>query len=163
MEFEAIAEFYRTQIGIEKESTVQLLAENTQFRHRKRGEQLLTAGEKMTVILFHLNGVGRAYVVDDEGHEVVMGFVRNPCGALIGASGIQEHIIFNIEAVTEMDTLELPIPILQDAIKHDPDCALIYHRVLMEDHDAKIEWQIARQTKKGKARYLWFLDRKSVV
>ncbi len=163
LDYEAIADFYRTELGIEKESTVRLLAENTKYRKRKKGEQILSAGDRMTVAEILLSGVGRVYMFDDEGHEVVIGFWKDKGGVCVGASGLKDRVMFNVDAVTDMDMLEVPIPIVLYAIKQDPTTVEISHRLLGKIHDASYEWQIVRQTKKGLDRYKWFLEHYSDI
>ena len=157
MTYEEIAEYYRTQMGVQKESSIKILAENSRFRHRKKGDHLLVAGDDMTTVIFHLNGVGRSYTLDSHGRECIMGFCRG-VGACLGASGIQEKVSFNIDAVTDMDIIELPVSVLTHLMKKDPDITDIYHQLLIVDHDADYQWHIAIQTKKGAERYQWFLE-----
>lgn len=157
MEYQEICEFYRTRMGVKNESTVKRLAENTRCRQFRRGERLLVEGEDMATVCFHLNGAAKCYTYDEKGNECVMGFCKNPGGACIGASGIQEKVDFTIEALTDTDTLILPISVLSYVIRHDPDAAEVYHQLLIADHDQDYKLQIALQTMKGRERYQWFL------
>lgn len=157
MTFWQIMEFYREK-GIKKESTLKTLAESTQFKKRKKGDRLRTAGEPMKTVMFHLNGVGRVYVIDEHGRENIMGFCYEPGGPCLGASGVQETYSLNIDAATDMDTLELSTATLMHLSKKDPDISEVIQRLMREDHDKDYRWQIATKTKFGEERYQWFLE-----
>ena len=157
MSFEEISEFYRA-VGVGNERSVTVLAENTRFVHRRKGDRLRVAGKEMNTVLFHLNGVGRVYVIDEEGHDQIVGFCYTPGGACLGASGIQEKFTLNVDAVTDMDTLELSITALKHVMKKDPQIAEIVQKLMAEDHDVDYRWHVAMNTKKGAERYCWFRE-----
>lgn len=156
MTYEEIASFYRTQLGVQSERSVRQLAECTRFAHRHKGDRLRIAGKTMTSVLFPLRGVARVYVIDDEGYESVMGFAYKPGTTAQGAVGIQEKYTLNVDAVTEMDTLELPVVNLLHIMNKDPQVGHVVQRVMTEMHEANIEWQIATKMKNGEDRYRWF-------
>lgn len=158
MTYEEIAEFYRSQIGIKRERTVKVLAENTRFYHRNLGDRIRVAGNPLKTILFRLNGVARAYVHDDTGTETVLGFCHEPGGPCLGAIGIEDTISINIDCVTEMDILEIPVEMMHHTMRQDPQIAEIVQRLLIEDHQKDVRRQIATQNKSGEERYRWFLE-----
>ncbi|MEE1300978.1 MAG: cyclic nucleotide-binding domain-containing protein, partial [Acutalibacteraceae bacterium] len=120
MTYDQIATFYRTRMGIQSERSVKQLAECTRFIPRKKGDRLRVAGEEMTSILFLMNGVARTYVIDDDGYESIMGFCYKPGRVCYGAAGVQDKYSLNVEAVTDIDTLELPIANLIHVMNRDP-------------------------------------------
>lgn len=158
MDYGDIREFYRTQLGVKKENSLNLLAENTTFRHHSKGEQLVTVGDSQTILYILLKGVARAYVIDDNGNECVVGFSDALGGLSFGTPIIQEKMNYSIDAVTDLDTLELPVSVALYAMRNDTEVAQMYHRMLLDAHNANHEWQVARQTKKGKERYRWFME-----
>lgn len=157
MTYEEIASFYRTRLGVQSERSVRQLAECTRFSHRHKGDRLRIAGKAMTSILFFLDGVARVYIIDDEGYESVMGFSFKPGSTSQGAFGIQKKYTLNVDAVTEMDTLELPVVNLLHVMNKDPQVGRVVQRVMAEMHEANIQWQIATKMKNGEDRYRWFL------
>lgn len=157
MNYDEIADFYRSGLGVKKEASIRLLTENTRFMHRKKGEKLRVAGEPMTTVLFHLNGAGKVYVVNEHGQETVMGFCHVPGEPCLGAAGIQEKIIFNIDAVMDMDVLELKMDALKHVLANDPEVAAIVQKLMAVDHDRDYAWHLAMKTKFGAERYRWFL------
>lgn len=156
MTYEEIASFYRTRLGVQSERSVRQLAECTRFAHRRKGDRLRTAGKAMTSILFPLNGVARVYVIDDEGYESVMGFSYKPGTTTQGALGIQEKFTLNVDAVTDMDTLELPVVNLLHIMNKDPQVGQVVQRIMTETSESNIQWQIATKMKNGEDRYRWF-------
>lgn len=50
-----IEAFYREEIGLKNENTIQLLAGSTRFLHRRKGAHLKVAGEELNRVLFRLN------------------------------------------------------------------------------------------------------------
>ena len=157
MTYDQIATFYRTRMGIQSERSVKQLAECTRFIPRKKGDRLRVAGEEMTSILFLMNGVARTYVIDDDGYESIMGFCYKPGRVCYGAAGVQDKYSLNVEAVTDIDTLELPITNLIHVMNRDPQVGQIVRQDMRDLHDIDIQWQIATKTKSGEERYKWFL------
>ncbi len=158
MTYDQIATFYRTRMGIQSERSVKQLAECTRFIQRKKGDRLRVAGEEMTSILFLMNGVARTYVIDDDGYESIMGFCYKPGRVCYGAAGVQDKYSLNVEAVTDIDTLELPIANLIHVMNRDPQVGQLVRQDMRDLHDIDIQWQIATKTKSGEERYKWFLQ-----
>ena len=111
----------------------------------------------MTSILFLMNGVARTYVIDDDGYESIMGFCYKPGRVCYGAAGVQDKYSLNVEAVTDIDTLELPIINLIHVMNRDPQVGQLVRQDMRDLHDIDIQWQIATKTKNGEERYKWFL------
>ena len=155
---EEIFAFYRDVIGIKSEKTAKQLAEGTRLMHRRKGYHLRNAGDKMRSIPFQLNGVSRCYIIDDEGRESVMGFYYEPGFPCIGGTGIRDKVLLNVDAVTEMDVLELSISTLRRTMSFDPAVTEAIIRFMIEDRNKDYRWQIAMKTKFGEELYLWFLE-----
>lgn len=158
MTYGEIASFYREKMGVRNERSVRLLAENTRMVHKKKGDRLRAAGDDMKTILFPLSGTARAYVIDDNGQENVMGFVFMPGYPCLGAPGFGSKISTNIDAVTDMDLLELPIKDLMHAMQNDVQIAGVVHRYMADDYERTTRWILAMKTKFGEDRYKWFLE-----
>lgn len=155
---EEIAAFYRDKLGVTSDRSVSYLVENTRFVHRPAGHWLREAGEDLNTVLIHLSGVARCYVIDDRGQENIIGFFYKPGGVRLGAAGLQEKSFFNVDAVTDMDLLELSIPALKHCVKNDLSLLDLIAKLLSDRAEEDYRWNITLKTKFGRDRYQWFLE-----
>ena len=153
-----IEAFYREEIGLKNENTIQLLAGSTRFLHRRKGAHLKVAGEDLRSVLFRLNGVARCYLINDEGEEHTHGFCCARNNPITGAIGISSPVIYNIDAATDMDLLELPLITLQHAIASDATLLPVVSKLATDDYERQTRVAIGLKGKNGTERYRWFVE-----
>jgi CRP/FNR family cyclic AMP-dependent transcriptional regulator len=69
-------------------------------------------------------GLGRAFRVDDEGRELTVAWLR--VGSMTGlTSVVQPPSPISAQAVTDMDMLDLPVPLVRQLAKEDAAVALV--------------------------------------
>lgn len=149
--------FYRDTLGICGEDVIGLYTQNTNFVYRNKGEVFVHAGEPVTTVRFVISGVSRGYVLDDEGGDNVICFGSEYGQPLLGASTLSSRTILFVEAVTDMELLEVPVVVIQQGIRMNVQNTAVYERLIMEDFDRQTKVQVALNTLSGYARYEWFL------
>ena len=71
-----------------------------------------------------VTGLGRAFRVDDEGRELTVAWLR--VGSMTGlTSVVQPPSPISAQAVTDMDMLDLPVPLVRQLAKEDAAVALV--------------------------------------
>ena len=78
--------------------------------------------------------------------------------SVIGASCLSGKTVLFLEAVTDMELLEIPATVIKQGIQMEFTNALVYERLLAEALEKQMKIQIALNTLNGEDRYRWFLD-----
>lgn len=149
--------FYRDTLGIYGEDVIELYTENTSFVYRNKGEVFVHAGEPVTTVRFVISGVSRGYALGPEGEDNVICFGSEYGQPLLGASSMSSKTMIFMEAITDMEMLEVPVVVIQQGIEMDGRNAEVYERLLAEDYEKQTKIQIALATLSEQARYEWFL------
>lgn len=148
--------FYKEILGLENEETAELFARSTRYVFRDKGEVYQHPGEPVTVIRFLLSGVSRGYVLDENGqdHNIRFDYVYGK--PLLGAASFSEPANLFMEAVTDMEMLELSIAVALEVFRSDFDVMMAFESALSRDHIKQVEVQIALNTMNGYDRFRWF-------
>ena len=151
-----IVAFYKEVLGVENEETAELFARTTRYVFRDKGEVYQHPGEPVTVIRFLLSGISRGYVIDENGQDHNIRFDYEYGNLLFGASSLSEPANLFMEAITDMEMLELPITVALDGLRSNFDIMMAFEAALSRDHRKQVEVQIALSTMIGEERYRWF-------
>ena len=163
MDFD-IEAFYRDGLGLTNERTIQTLAENTTLVHHKKGELFFQFGEPATHVYFHLNGVTRGYLIDKNGEEQTFGFsMGRPVEPCVGAGAMGEFARNYVQALVDMDSLQLNPTALARVLQTDTQAAAVYAKLIEADADKHFYTQLSVSKLPGKERYLWFLENYAAV
>lgn len=159
-----MSEFYRDILGVKNERTIRLLAENSRFVHHAKGDNIVEPDQPMTQVYFHLNGVTRGFVIDENGAEHTFGFSRGLVGEpCIGSAAVDDSVRNYVQCMTDVDSVALSVPAMQSAIRTDRSVAELYEKLLMEDANKHFATQLALGKMSGKEKYLWFLKEYSTI
>ena len=150
--------FYRDALGVKGDDVVELLSRNTRCVYRNKGEVYTHAGEPVSMVRFVITGVSRGYVLGAEGEDNVLSFGYRYGEPVIGASCLSGKTVLFLEAVTDMELLEIPATVIKQGIQMEFTNALVYERLLAEALEKQMKIQIALNTLNGEDRYRWFLD-----
>lgn len=150
-------DFYR-QLGITDAQSLQTLSDHTTLVHHKKGEYIIRAGDPMEYVFFHLNGITKGLVLDENGEEQVIGFSKEVGDACIGAGGIGELIQNDVQCLTEVDSLRLSVTALAEVIQNDRTVAAIYENLMRVDYDLRFNMQVVLAKMSGEEKYEWFLE-----
>lgn len=158
-----IRAFYRDVIGVQGDEVLDLYTKNTNYVYRNKGEVFIHPGEQVTLVRFVISGVSRSYVLGPEGQDNVICFGFRYGQPLLGASSLSSKTLLFTEAVTDMETLEVPVFVIQQGIRMEFSNAAVYERFLGEDYDNQTQTLIALNTLNGEDRFRWFLDHYSEI
>lgn len=150
--------FYRDALGVKGDDVVDLYAKNTRCVYRNKGEVYTHAGEPVTTVRFVITGVSRGYVLGDEGEDNVLNFSYRYGEPVIGACCLSGKTDLFLEAVTDMELLEIPATVVKQGILMEFSNALVYERLLANAREKQTKIQIALNTLDGEARYRWFRE-----
>ncbi len=148
--------FCREVLGVKGDDVVELYVRSTRFVYRNKGEVFVHAGEPVTTLRFLISGVSRGYVLGDEGQDYVVTFGCKYGEPLLGAPSLSGKTNLFLEAVTDMELLEIPVSVVRQGIQMDFTNAAVYERLLSEARERQTRVQIALNTMDGEERYLWF-------
>ncbi|MBQ8083853.1 MAG: Crp/Fnr family transcriptional regulator [Clostridia bacterium] len=151
-----IRAFYRDSLGVQGDEVLDLYTKNTNYVYRNKGEVFIHAGEPVSTVRFVISGVSRSYVLGPEGQDNVICFGYRYGQPVLGASSLSSTTSLFVEAVTDMETLEVPTSVIRQGIQMDFSNASVYERLLAEDHDNQTRIQIVLNTMNGEERYRWF-------
>ena len=150
--------FYRDALGVKGDDVLELLVKNTRCVYRNKGEVYAHAGEPVSVVRFVITGVSRGYVLGDEGEDNVLSFGYRYGEPVIGASCLSGKTDLFLEAVTDMELLEIPTTVVKQGILMEFSNALVYEKLLADARKKQMKIQIALNTLDGEDRYRWFLE-----
>lgn len=153
-----IAAFYRDVLGIKNEEILDMYTRNTRYTFRDKGEVYVHPGEPVNMIRFLISGVSRGYVLDENGQDHNICFGHEYGEPLLGATTLSDNITLFLEAVTDMEMLELPAYVAIEGLRADFEVLKVYESLMARDHQKQIEAQIALGTMNGEDRYKWFCD-----
>lgn len=153
-----IKAFYRDVIGIQNDEVLDLFTRNTRYVFRDKGEVYIHPGEPVTTVRFLISGISRGYVLDENGqdHNVCFGYEYGE--PLLGATSLSDTVSLFMEAVTDMEMLELPVYIALEGLRTDFDVLITYGKLIEKDHGKQVAAQIALGTMTGEERYQWFCE-----
>lgn len=154
-----IREFYRKTLGIEDEDTVDLFVQNTHYTLYYKGDVFIHAGRPATILRFILSGVAHGYCLEEDGQERAVCLSYEYGEPLLGAPTLTSPTTVFMEALTDLEVLEIPIPVIVESFSKNIQNIAVYEHLLSEDRIKEYDLQHALTTLEGRDRYLWFCDR----
>lgn len=154
-----IREFYRKTLGIEDEDTVDLFVQNTRYTVYHKGDVFVHAGRPATTLRFILSGVAHGYYLEEDGQERTVCLSCEYGEPLLGAPTLTSPTAVFMEALTDLEVLEIPIAVIVESFSKNIQNVAVYEQLLAEDRSKEYDLQYALSTLEGRERYLWFCDR----
>lgn len=150
--------FYRDIIGIQNEEVIELYTKNTTYIARNKGEVFVHAGEPVATVRFLLRGVTRGYIIDEKGQDHIISFAFDYGEAVIGSMTPILPSQLYMEAVTDIELLEIPLTVIMEGLGMDVSCIHLYEQQRSLKDDRELSVHIALSTLSGEERYQWFLS-----
>lgn len=154
-----IRNFYREVIGIEDEDTLDFFEQNTRYTTYYKGDIFIHAGEPASTLRFILSGVSSGYYLDENGldHTICLSYRFGE--PLLGAPTLSSLTQIYMDALTDLEVLELPVSAVMESFSKNLQNVSIYEQLLANDRYKEYDQHIALSTLEGRDRYLWFCDR----
>lgn len=149
-------QFFADHLGIGDPEVAEALAAAAELVPVKRGSFVMQIGEKSAALSLVVQGVFRGFVFDENGMEVTDCFAYEAGNALIGCNFFEEPSLVTFEALTDGVVLRIPLAVLMDMMRNNPEVLAIYNNGLMDA--LKRHWKIKRVLyRPAIERYQWFL------
>ena len=151
-------EFFAKTFGLTDEAIIDAVINVMSIKEFKKNELIFSAGEIPSNFYFNLKGIFRGFMSNEDGTEITdcLGFEM---GAPIAAvNRIGEKAISNVEAVTDLTAVQLPMDDLVKLIQVNPDLVAIYNNLLQKALDKHWIIKDVRYKLSGAERYKWFLE-----
>ena len=156
MDFE---NFFRGVLAIKDEELVREFAGGATQRVLAKGECVLLAGDIQTEVSFLVSGIARTYSIDADGRDVTECIVSAPGAALAPSPNLAGRAVSSVEMIVVGEVVSVGIPLIERLLKTSLAANQLYSRLVCmawQEH-----WEVRRllSQKRGRERYLWFLDR----
>ncbi|MCD8017575.1 MAG: Crp/Fnr family transcriptional regulator, partial [Oscillospiraceae bacterium] len=128
------------------------------LRRMKKGETFIWQGELPERFCALLDGVMRGVVFDRSGRDITNCLICRRGDFVLGANDPMQPSLMSIEALTDVQLLELPLRLMTEMIESEPQMAA-YRARAMEAAMVR-EWNIKMMLYSNSAmeRYQWFLE-----
>lgn len=128
------------------------------LRRMKKGETFIRQGELPERFCALLDGVMRGVVFDRSGRDITNCLICRRGDFVLGANDPMQPSLMSIEALTDVQLLELPLRLMTEMIESEPQMAA-YRARAMEAAMVR-EWNIKMMLYSNSAmeRYQWFLE-----
>ncbi|MCC8078889.1 MAG: cyclic nucleotide-binding domain-containing protein, partial [Oscillospiraceae bacterium] len=140
------------------ERIINTLLSAASLRRMKKGETLIHQGELPERFDILLHGVMRGVVFDSTGRDITSCLICRRGDFALGANDFSQLSLMSIEALTDVQLLELPLRLVAELIESEPQMTAYRARAL--DSAMVREWNIKMMLYSGSAmeRYRWFLE-----
>ena len=155
MRFLRIADFYKDTLNIQNEQMAEHLAEISRLETLKKGQRVISMGEKMKMLPILVTGVLRGYIVDENGRDITDCFIFRRGDVIMGTGDFLTPSPVHIETTTECQVLMVPLCELLQLLDQ-PELLAIYNQQLV--HALERHWQVKMMLYQSDAmtRYQWF-------
>ncbi|MCD8100276.1 MAG: Crp/Fnr family transcriptional regulator [Oscillospiraceae bacterium] len=140
------------------ERIINTLLSAASLRRMKKGETFIRQGELPERFCALLDGVMRGVVFDRSGRDITNCLICRRGDFVLGANDPMQPSLMSIEALTDVQLLELPLRLMTEMIGSEPQMAA-YRARAMEAAMVR-EWNIKMMLYSNSAmeRYQWFLE-----
>ena len=152
-----LTEVFRDLFGLTDEALIRQLEQESEFRLLKKGQVLYRQGDKPAKLTFLLRGLLRGYFLDAGGRDITDCFAFRPGAPVTASISLGEPAAINVEALTESQILELPMPRILELLEEWPQLYRLYSGFLQEAFRRHWEVKVAMYQYDAAGRYQWFL------
>ena len=152
-------EFFAKAFGLTDKNIIKAVMNVMSIQEFKKNELIFKAGDIPANFYFNLEGIFRGFILNEDGTEITdcLGY---EVGAPIAAvNRIGETAISNVEAVTDLKAVKLPMSELMLLIESYPELIVIYNNLLQSALNKHWEIKDIRYRLTASERYQWFLNK----
>ena len=149
-------DFMEQCLGIHNKKLQKELSDVAKLRTFFKGENLIRVEDKTKEVFLLMDGIVRGYFLKDDGRDFTDCFCFRAGTPITGGGGTDMPAKLNMEALSKVFVLGLPVSAVRELMKKYPELVRIqncFFREFLEEH---LENSIMRRTKKTGERYLWF-------
>ncbi len=151
-----IKTFYKESLGVANDQLAEQMAIMSRGEAVKKGQRLISMGERVEGLPILVAGVLRGFVVDESGRDITDCFIHQKGDVIFGCCQFDEPSPIHIEAVTDCQIVIIPVAALLQMME-DPILLRLYNDQLCKALHR--HWQMKMQMYQSDAmsRYQWFL------
>lgn len=154
----SVQDFLRNDFHLEDNEMVRLLAEEARIESIKRGCKLVEIGEIPTHLMILVEGVYRGYLLDEDGIDVTDCIAFHRGDIVMGCNQLGQPSMVNIEAVTNVEVLTIPMTAVLGLMKTSAELWQLYNRFLQEALMRHWNCKMLLLRCSAMERYRWFLE-----
>lgn len=138
---------------------VELLQAEAKIRSVPKGGVIVKEGEVSTELPVLLSGIARGFLYDIGGNEITDCFAFCPGDPLVGCTQLLEKSMITVEALTEVMMCCVPIGVITQEIKQNPDLYQALLNYYMKEFKRHWEQKIMLNRRTAHQRLLWFQEK----
>ena len=150
--------FLIKDLGISDEKILQAFTKVISIKNFAKNELIVAEGEIPSNFYFNIKGIFRGYMFDQDGLEITDCFGFKAGAPITSVNRVGEPSKTNMEAVTNLTAIQLPMTDLITLIETNPELLAIYNNLLQEALDRHWRIKEARYRLSATDRYKWFLE-----
>lgn len=150
--------FFIKNLGISDEKIIQAFSSVMSVKKFKKNELIIAEGEIPSNFYFNIKGIFRGYLFDIDGSEITDCFGFKSGAPITSVNRVGEQSKTNMEAVTDLTALQMPLVDLINLIEANPTLLAIYNSLLQEALSRHWHIKEARYRLSATDRYKWFLE-----
>ncbi len=156
-----IADFLKKYLKIQDKMLLNEIVGISRMEYFPKGTRIVQIGERQSEIFLLFEGMARGYLTNSEGKDFTDCFGFWPGTPLIGCSGLSDELpsLLNIQALSSVTALGIPVKNLRQMIEKYPEAAKIYNDCLTESLKEHFEHGIILSTLSVRERYEWFMEK----
>ena len=150
--------FFSKNLGITDKKVIQAFENIITVREFSKNERIFSEGEIPSNFYFNIKGIFRGYMFNQDGSEITDCFGFRAGAPITSVNRIGEPAKTNMEAVTNLTAIQMPMTDLITLIENNPELLAIYNNLLQEALDRHWKIKEARYRLSATDRYKWFLE-----
>lgn len=152
------ADFFKTHLHIERQSSCEALAEGARQVAFGKGELVYRAGHSIKYVYFLESGIYRSYFSSENGIEVTDCIVAEVGEPILPSADLLSPSPTNMEALTKGSAIAIDTALLLGLVDRDRALAEAYSRILRESWQKHWDVENAIRTLSARERYAWFTE-----
>ena len=150
--------FLKNIILLKDEYLIDEVRKNSYIQTVSKKEKIYCEGTPSQNISLAVEGIFRAYTINDQGHEITDCIVSRPGSSLMTDFDITAPPSATQEALTPGKVFRLPLNCFFDYLQNYPEIAQYYNKEFLYNGQYHVEKSRIISSCSAEARYLWFLN-----